>query len=211
MEKLIGVAGLWKMLDKYRQKAEDILEPLAKRMSIEANILTYLSLIFAVMAGLAAFFSFKEKWLLLPASFFILLNGFFDALDGKIARMKGKAGKKGDFIDHAIDRFSDVLIIGGIVASPWVNKVVGIAAMAAILLVSYLGTQAQAVGYKRVYAGILGRADRIVILFIACIIQFFMPQQIYGFYFMEWIMFYFIIAGIATILQRYHAVMKWLG
>ncbi|HDN95533.1 MAG: CDP-alcohol phosphatidyltransferase family protein [Thermoplasmata archaeon] len=199
------------MLDKYRQKADKILEPMAKKIGMEANILTYLSLIFAVMAGIAAFFSFEKKWLLLPASIFILLNGLFDALDGKIARMRGKASKKGDFIDHAIDRFADVFIIGGIVASPWVDKVVGLAAMAAMLLVSYLGTQAQAIGYKRVYFGILGRADRIVILFFACIIQFFVIEKIYGFYFMEWVMFYFIVAGIATILQRYYTVMKWFG
>jgi len=197
------------MLDKYRQKADSILEPIAKKIGLEANLLTYLSFLFAIIAGITAYFSFERKWLLLPTSLFILMNGLFDALDGKIARMKGKAGKRGDFIDHAIDRFSDVFIMGGIIASRWVEKEIGIMAMASMLLVSYLGTQAQAVGYKRVYSGMLGRADRIVILFIACIIQFLVINKIFGFYFMEWAMFYFIIAGIATILQRYYAVMKW--
>jgi len=199
------------MLDKYRDKADKILEPIASKIDIEASILTYLSLIFAFFAGISAYFSYENDVLLLLSAFFVIINGLLDALDGKIARMRGTAGKKGDFIDHAIDRFSDVFIIGGIVISPWIDKVIGVTAMATMLLVSYLGTQAQAVGYRRVYAGILGRADRIIILFIALIIQFFVPQKIYGFYFIELVMLYFIVAGVATVMQRYHAITKWFG
>ncbi len=199
------------MLDKYRDKADKILEPIASKIDIEASILTYLSLIFAFFAGISAYFSYENDVLLLLSAFFVIINGLLDALDGKIARMRGTAGKKGDFIDHAIDRFSDVFIMGGIVISPWIDKVIGVTAMATMLLVSYLGTQAQAVGYRRVYAGILGRADRIIILFIALIIQFFVPQKIYGFYFIELVMLYFIVAGVATVMQRYHAITKWFG
>jgi archaetidylinositol phosphate synthase len=36
-----------------------------------------------------------------------------------------------------------------------------------VLLASYLGTQAQAVGVGRVYGGIMGRADRLIILILA--------------------------------------------
>ena len=39
--------------------------------------------------------------------------------------------------------------------------------MTGILLASYLGTQAQAVGVGRNYGGIMGRADRLVILILA--------------------------------------------
>jgi len=199
------------MLDKYREKADRILTPMASKINVEANILTYLSLIFAFLAGLSSFLSYENTILLPLAALFVAMNGLLDALDGKIARMKGSAGMRGDFIDHAIDRFSDVFILGGIILSPWVEKFIGVAAMATMLLVSYLGTQAQAVGFKRVYAGILGRADRISILFFALVIQFFVTWKIYGFYIIEWVMLYFIIAGIATILQRYHAIMKWFG
>ncbi|RLF51945.1 MAG: CDP-alcohol phosphatidyltransferase family protein [Thermoplasmata archaeon] len=196
------------MLDKYRYKADEWLEPLAKKFSLEANKLSYLSFIFAIFAGITAYFSYEKKWLLLVSAFLILMNGFFDALDGKIARLKGMASKKGDFVDHAIDRFSDAFIIGGIVASPWVDKLIGLIAFASVMLVSYLGTQAQAVGYKRVYAGLLGRADRIVVLFIACVLQFFF-NAFYGYSVLELFMMYFAIAGIITIVQRYYLVMKW--
>jgi len=199
------------MLDKYREKADMILEPLASKINVEASILTYLSLIFALFAGVSAYFSHEYVFLLLISALFVIVNGLLDALDGKIARMRGTAGEKGDFIDHVIDRFSDVFIMGGIILSPWVDKIIGITAMVAMLLVSYLGTQAQAVGYKRVYAGILGRADRIVILFFALIIQFFVRGTIFHFYLLEWVMIYFIIAGFITIIQRYYAVVRWFG
>lgn len=199
------------MLDKYRNKVDFILEPIAKKIDIEPNILTYISLLFAFFSSLATYFSYEYKYLLILSSLFILINGFLDAMDGKIARIKGKESKKGDFIDHAVDRFSDAFIMGGIIASQWVNKIIGISAFASVMLVSYLGTQAQAVGYKRIYGGILGRADRIAILFFALLIQFFLPKKIYGFYFLDFIMLYFIVAGIITILQRYMAAIKYLS
>jgi len=197
------------MLDKLRNKIDFMLEPIARKFGKEANRISYLSLIFAFIAALSFYYSYARHYFLFIASISIILNGFFDAIDGKIARLSKKAGRKGDFIDHAVDRFSDALIIGGIAASQWCEKKIGVAAIAIVLLVSYLGTQAQAVGYKRIYAGILGRADRIAILFFAPIFQYF-TGKISGYYLMEWVMIYFILAGIITILQRYYRIVKWL-
>lgn len=197
------------MLDKFRYNVDFILEPIAKKVNIEANTISYISLLFAFIASLSFYFSYNWHFLLLISSLAILLNGFLDAIDGKIARMRKKESKKGDFIDHAIDRFSDALMIGGIVASSWCNKLIGIIVMAVVLLTSYMGTQAQAIGYRRIYGGILGRADRLVILFFAAIFQYFIGK-IYGFYLIEWIMIYFSIAGTITIVQRFYSTIKWL-
>lgn len=38
-------------------------------------------------------------------------------------------------------------------------------------MASYMGTQAQAVGLKRNYGGVLGRADRLILMIIAIIIE----------------------------------------
>ena len=198
------------MLDRYRSKVEKIINPIANKINLEANFLSYLSLLFAFFAGISAYFSYDFPYLLLLSSFFLIMNGFLDALDGEIARIKKEASAKGDFMDHAIDRFSDAFIIGGIALSQWINKSLGIFSITIIFLISYLGTQAQAVGYKRVYSGLLGRADRIIILFFALIIQFFIRYKLFGFFFMEWVMLYFIFAGLITIFWRYFEIMKWL-
>jgi len=209
MGMLIGASGWLKMLDRYRRKVDFFLEPIAKKINMEANYISYLSLIFAIISAIFIYFSFRYHYFLFFSSFSVLINGFLDAIDGKIARIRKKESKKGDFIDHAIDRFSDAFIIGGIAISQWCNKFIGIAAVIAVLLTSYMGTQAQAIGYKRVYGGLLGRADRLIILFISIIIQYFV-LKIYSFYFIEWVMLYFIFAGIITIVQRYYSIIKWL-
>jgi CDP-diacylglycerol--glycerol-3-phosphate 3-phosphatidyltransferase/archaetidylinositol phosphate synthase len=49
---------------------------------------------------------------------------------------------------------------------------IGVAAVVGTLLTSYLGVQAQAVGVGRYYGGILGRADRLVIIMLASIFYF---------------------------------------
>jgi archaetidylinositol phosphate synthase len=211
MEQFVGMTGWLNMLDNYRKNIDFIFDPIARRISLQANSLTYFSLLFAFFAGISALFSFEVKLLLLAAALFTILNGLFDALDGKIARMRGEAGEKGDFIDHAIDRFADSLLIGALVISPWIHTYIGVPAVLMVILVSYLGTQAQAIGYKRVYAGLLGRADRIVILFFAFIIQFFIQNKIFDLYLLEWVLIYFIIAGIITIIQRYYSVLQWFA
>jgi len=83
------------------------------------------------------------------------------------------------------------------------------------LSTSYMGTQAQAAGAKRDYQGILGRADRLVILTLAPIIQFVLIYvgitqyglAEYEFTFFEYVMLYFAIAGNITAVQR--AVNTW--
>ena len=202
------------MLDRYRKKVDWFLEPIARKTGIGANTLTYISLIFAFFASISFYFSYEYHYLLFLASFMVLMNGFFDALDGKVARLKNEASPKGDFIDHSIDRFADALIVGGLAASPWCTPVVGIAAVAAMLLTSYMGTQAQAVGYGREYGGLLGRADRLVILVFAPLLQYFFSAhgiKIFDWSFMQWVMVYFAVVGIATAVQRFIAVLRWFG
>ncbi len=66
-----------------------------------------------------------------------------------------------------IDRYADVFILGGACLGGYVDPAVGTVVLAGVLLVSYLGTQAQAVGIGRVYGGIMGRADRLIIIILA--------------------------------------------
>src|SRR2546430_14514327 len=54
---------------------------------------------------------------------------------------------------------------------------VGMLALLGVLLTSYMGTQAQAVGQGRAYGGILGRADRLVLLFLGGLIQWLGPPS----------------------------------
>ncbi len=45
----------------------------------------------------------------------ILIAGFFDVLDGAVARVFNKTSKFGGFLDSVIDRYSDIVLLIGII------------------------------------------------------------------------------------------------
>ena len=157
-------------IDK-KYKIRRILDLFA--IKINPDIISSLALIAAVIAG----YLFYTQNVLL-ATLFILLNGFLDALDGQIAKKYGTS-KFGDFLDHTFDRLADTSIFVGISLSGLIPMELGFGALIALLLVSYLGTQAQAISNKRLYSGLLGRADRMIILIIMGLIYPFYNQSIY--------------------------------
>lgn len=207
------------VLDSQRENVEPVLLVIAKRFSrVDPNVLTWMSVVFAFIAGLFFYFSSPDfellNYFLFAAALFVFLNGFFDAIDGKVAKLTNKVSKRGDFLDHALDRYADVFMVGGLALGPWCRwPSVGLLAMVGVLLTSYMGTQAQAIGYKREYSGLLGRADRLVMLMIVPLIQHILLhydlQMIWGFYLLEWVLIYFAVVGNLTAVQRFYSTLKW--
>lgn len=208
------------VLDSQRNSIDPILSYIAYRfVKIPADIISWISLICAVFAGTFFYISNPENelttYFLFIASFFIFLNGLFDAIDGKIAKITKTASKKGDFLDHALDRYADVCIVSGLAMSVWCDVRIGFFAIIGMLLTSYMGTQAQAVGYKRVYSGLLGRADRLALLMISPILQhillrmnIMLPLQ---FTLLEWVMIYLAIVGNLTAVQRFIQTLRFFS
>jgi archaetidylinositol phosphate synthase len=207
------------VLDGQRKNVDPLLVVIAKRFSrISPNTLTAISVVFAFLAGLFFYSSSPEEELvnfyLYGAVLFVFLNGFFDAIDGKVAKLTNKASKQGDYLDHALDRYADVFIVGGLALSAWCDARIGLLAIVGMLLTSYMGTQAQAVGYKREYAGLLGRADRLVLLMIIPLAQhiLLMYPEIelpLGFSLIEWMLIYFAVVGNITALQRFISTLRY--
>ncbi len=160
--------------DDYRDFGTKILTPLAKRIPIGPMGISFLSLLTAIGAGYSFYKADLEntQWLLI-GSLMVFLTAVLDALDGMVARIREISSRRGDLIDHTLDRVADVIIVGGIALGPLVEITVGFAAIIGILMLSYMGTQAQAVGAGREYAGLLGRADRLVVLVMVPLIQYF--------------------------------------
>ncbi|UCE37383.1 MAG: CDP-alcohol phosphatidyltransferase family protein [Thermoplasmata archaeon] len=202
------------VLNNYRSSADPFLLPLAKRLRrVNPNTITWVAFIFAVLAGIIFYLSYI--WLLLLAVLCIIFNALFDALDGKVAKLTNKTSKRGDFLDHTLDRYADVIIIGGIMLSVHCDWFIGLLAMLGVILASYMGTQAQALGCGRDYGGILGRADRLVVLIIVPLIQLLayitLNGKIWLFTPMEYAMIWFAIAGHITAVQRGVRTWKLLG
>jgi phosphatidylglycerophosphate synthase len=173
---------------------------------VSPNTLSFMSLQCALFAGIAYMLSGFNLLLLAAAFAFVVLNAFLDSIDGALARKSGIASKYGDFLDHVIDRYADVFIICGIFFGGYLPANLGTLVVVGVLLNSYLGTQAQAVGIGRVYGGLMGRADRMVIISIATIanIVYPLPLGIPGISFtiLGWALIIIGIASHITALQR---------
>ena len=199
-------------LGSLRPKIQWILTPIAKFFShrpVTPNGWTVVSLFCAFGAGVA--FAFGKPLL---GVILVLLNAFFDVLDGALARYMNKANPIGDYLDHVFDRYADCAIVIGILVwgimgtNAWTCPVpawvIGIFAITGVLLSSYMGTQAQAVGLKRNYGGVLGRADRLILLIVLGVAEFIYPNPIFlGLSFLGWLLVIYGVLGHITAIQRF--------
>jgi phosphatidylglycerophosphate synthase len=189
-------------LDVYRGRVRRILDPLALtlyRHGMSANQLSLMSVISAIVAGAA--FGVHMLPLAIVA---IACNALFDVLDGCLARSSNSESRQGDLIDHVLDRYSDILIFGGITLGGYVAWQIGLIAIVGVLMTSYLGTQAQALGVGRNYRGLLGRADRLVLVFFIALFSLAVPETIIWFPLLGWMMVFVAIASNFTALQRFY-------
>lgn len=99
-----------------------------------------------------------------------------DAIDGTLARMSGVTSKFGAFVDSVMDRYSEMLLFGGLIvyfANRYERTMVlwVFAAAAGSVLVSYARARGEALGYE-VRSGLLTRLERYVILIPSLLLGF---------------------------------------
>ncbi len=220
------------MLEKHRDWASARMDLISSPFDTwNPNTLSWLSFGLSCVAALF-FFGLRivpQHSVLVPIFFFeaascVFAGGVFDALDGHVARKQGLTSNRGDYLDHVLDRYADTAILVGIAFSGWANPYLGLFALVSLLLSSYLGTQAQAVTGKRLYGGLLGRADRIVLvsvfalgMFVLTVWNYFAPASSVLKLSMVWLgltwgpldvlLLYFIFAGQAT--SAFRAIHTW--
>ncbi len=196
-------------INLFRSQAEKILNPVAlllKRKSVTANNLSLISLFFAMSAAATFYYSKSNPMYLLLAGLLVLLSSFTDALDGTLARITCTTCLRGDFLDHVIDRYCDTFILCAIFFAGYVPWEIGIIAITGVLLTSYLGTQAQAVKLGRYYGGILGRADRLVLIILASIATAIYSQEIFYYSILGWSIVIIAVTSHITAIQRIHHI-----
>ncbi|HSF83181.1 MAG TPA: CDP-alcohol phosphatidyltransferase family protein [Anaerolineales bacterium] len=108
----------------------------------------------------------------------ILLMGPVDALDGTMARLRGESGEFGAFVDSVTDRYSELVILGGLLfyylgQGAWLPALLAYAAAAGSVLVSYTRARAQSIGIDT-KVGVLTRFERYLVLAPALVLN--IPQ-----------------------------------
>lgn len=173
-------AGGRDMLSRVRERVKDWIAPVARlfaRSGLSPNALTMLGLVFGVIA--AVLFAQGEQPL---AGVVLLVAGFFDIIDGAVARLLQKETAFGGMLDSVVDRYVDVLLYAGIIyafiqrriAEPGIilgwGWLWGLLAIAGSFMVSYTRARAEAAGSGRLDVGFAERAERLIILAIGALL-----------------------------------------
>ena len=94
----------------------------------------------------------------------LIISGFFDLVDGNVARFTGKTSKRGSFIDSTYDKVSESVVYIGIVVGTIASPLTCIIAISLSLLVSYVRARAESLGVTLIGIGIGERAERLLLL-----------------------------------------------
>ena len=196
-------------LDRLRPATDRLLEPVvvvADRIGASPNRVSVVAFGVAGLAAVAFLFGPTRRWLYGLGAVLVGLTGVLDLLDGQLARYQNRDSAAGDLLDHVLDRYADVLLIAGLAAGIE-QYALGFAAVTGVLLTSYLGTQTQAVGLDRTYGGLLGRADRLVLIGVVGAVAVVYHPPVGPFTVVGWLLVVFAVVGHATAVQRF--VLAW--
>lgn len=134
---------------------------------VHPDVITGAALGLSLAGGATFAFAGQEPLVLLAAPVVALGRTAMNALDGLVAKRTGVARPWGEVLNEFSDRLADVALLGGIAVSGLVNGYLAAATIVAMLLASYLGVLSKAAGGPRKYGGVMGRADRMVLLAVA--------------------------------------------
>ena len=134
------------------------------------------------------------------ASILLLISGFFDIVDGSVARVMKKSTTKGAFLDANFDKVSEALIFIGIAIGGLSNPILVMIALSTSILVSYLRARAESLGIELEGVGIGERAERLLILSICGFIP--ISESI------QWGVIIIILISGFSFLQRFRYVLK---
>ncbi len=196
-------------LDRLRPFVSRAITPFVTataRLGISANAITVFSVVTATGGGYALVLGGSNSLWYLAAAALVLLTGFLDVLDGALARSTDTTSDAGDFLDHTLDRYGDVLILGGLALGVEQYEL-GMVALTGVLLTAYLGTQAEAIGLKRIYGGLLGRADILLLVGVIVAIAAVTNPVRYGLSLVEWTLVFLAVFTHVTAGQRF--VWSW--
>lgn len=166
MEQAAGNKKRLTLTDQMRVRFKGLLDPIGtflNRLGLTPNAMTILGL-----AGnaLGAFFLSQGQMTL--GGLLILAMGPVDALDGTMARLRGESGAFGAFVDSVTDRYSELIIFGGLLIfylnqGDHLASILVYAAAFGSVLVSYVRARGQSLGYDT-KVGLLTRMERYLVL-----------------------------------------------
>lgn len=193
VEQAIKDAKVKTFTDFLRVVFKNVIDPIAaflNRLGLKPNTVTLSGLIgHTAAAYLIA--QGEVTW----GGLLILVMAPVDALDGAMARLRGEPSKFGAFIDSVTDRYSELVLFGGLLVyflnqNNWLGCGLVYLAAAGSVMVSYTRARAETLGFDG-KIGLLSRVERYIILIPSLIFNL----SIYG-------------LGIIAVLANFTAVQR---
>ena len=152
---------------KLKKRFEGVIAGVVKLLAdagVTPNIVTVSGLIVSFAAAACYLYWRTAAYLLPLAGFLILLSGILDAVDGVLARTTDKVTVFGGFLDSVSDRYSDALVISGLILGGLCDSRWGLITLSGSLLVSYTRAKSESLGIPMAAVGFAERAERMILL-----------------------------------------------
>ena len=138
------------------------------RFRVSPNLLTFIGLLINIFASVLF-----AKGFFFWAGLVVIFAGIFDIVDGEVARLTQRVTKFGAFFDSVIDRYSDLLLLLGLML--WYGKMdrmfyVALTGLVLIgsVMTSYTRARAESL-IPQCKVGFLERPERIVLMIIGAL------------------------------------------
>lgn len=136
------------------------------RLGISPNIISFVGLF---MTGGFLYCVYNSYFCL--SALFIFLNGFFDALDGTVARLSDKSSGIGTLVDRTIDKISEAVIFSTFIAFGLVDLELGLYTLSIVLIATTIASNIEILLGKDSYAPLLAHLKFLKLLrFVAMIV-----------------------------------------
>jgi CDP-diacylglycerol--glycerol-3-phosphate 3-phosphatidyltransferase len=145
------------------------------RAGLTPNMVTTIGVLLSVMVAAVI----ASGNLIVGGVLFLIASGF-DMLDGAVARAAGTVTKFGGFLDSTLDRYSETIVLFGVLyyllqtPDAMIGALLVFAATTGSLLISYARARAEAAGFHA-SVGLLARPERVVILAIGLLFGLLLP------------------------------------
>src|SRR5437588_10907103 len=155
-----------------------LLYAIVNRMAlarISPNVLTFMGLVINVVAALLFGYATGEtqRRMFFYAGLVVFAAGFFDLVDGRVARASNQVTRFGGFFDSVVDRYSDAALFFGLLvfyarANRFFYIVLAALVMISCIMVSYTRARAESlIGTCKV--GFMERPERLVLIIIGAL------------------------------------------
>jgi len=157
--------------DFMRARFKGLIEPVGaflNKIGILPNTMTLIGLAGQIGAAVLLGFGYI-RW----GGLALLVMAPMDALDGTMARLRGKPSRFGGFLDSVVDRYAELILFAGLLVhfvrlEQWLPVVLTYVAAAGSVMVSYSRARGETLGFN-VKVGLLTRVERYIVI-IACLL-----------------------------------------